>query len=180
MNERVFNQKADKLRSVERVERLQVNNVVESCLSGNNIKSVLDIGTGSGLFAEAFHKRNVKVAGIDANPEMIEEAKKYLPESQFRLAKAESLPFSDNSFDALFYGVVLHEVDDYNKSLTEAKRVSRSKVFVLEWPYKTEEFGPPIEHRLKPEFLKQLSAEAGFKEFKETNFNKLVLYELTK
>ncbi|MCL5028544.1 MAG: class I SAM-dependent methyltransferase [Bacteroidetes bacterium] len=180
MNERVFNQNADRLRSAERVERLNVSQVVDTCLSGNNIKSILDIGTGTGLFAEKFHERGIKIAGVDVNPLFIEEAKKYLPDAEFKVASAENLPFDDASFDAVFYGVVLHEVDDFNKTLAEAKRVSRLKAFILEWQYKTEDFGPPIDHRLKPEFVKSLSEQNGFKNFKEVKLDKLVLYELTK
>ena len=180
MNERVYNHHADKLRDPERVERLQVSKVVDTCLSGNKIKSLLDVGIGSGLFAEAFFERGVKIAGVDLNPVMIEEAKKYLPNSLLKVSKAEKLPFSDSSFDAVFFGVVLHEVDDFNKSLEEARRVCRSKVFILEWKYKSEDFGPPIEHRFKPEFLEELSSKAGFKDCKEINMENLVLYVLTK
>ena len=180
MNERVFNQNFDRLRSAERVERLNVNQIVDNCLSGGNIKSILDIGTGTGLFAEKFHEKGIKVAGVDVNPSYIEEAKKYLPNAEFKVSEAENLPFGDSSFDAVFFGVVLHEVDDFNKTLAEAKRVSRLKAFILEWQYKTEDFGPPIEHRLKPQFVEELSKENGFKNFKEVKLDKLVLYELTK
>ena len=180
MNERVFNQNFDRLRSAERVERLSVNQVIDSCLSGNNIKSILDIGTGTGLFAEKFSERGINVAGVDVNPSYIEEAKKYLPDAEFKVASAENLPFGDSSFDAVFFGVVLHEVDDFNKTLAEANRVCKLKTYILEWQYKTEDFGPPIEHRLKPEFVKSLSDQNGFKNFKEVKLDKLVLYELTK
>jgi SAM-dependent methyltransferase len=71
MNERVYNRGVDPLRSPERVSRLEVNRVVDNCLMDTNISSVLDVGTGSGLFAEEFSKRGLKVAAIDPNPEMI-------------------------------------------------------------------------------------------------------------
>ena len=77
MNERVYSSGVDKLRSAERIERLEVERVVDLCLKENGINSVLDIGTGSGVFAEGFFKRNLLVSGIDPNPEMIEAAKFY-------------------------------------------------------------------------------------------------------
>lgn len=180
MNERTYNNGIDRLRSAERIERMDVEYVVNTCLEGNNIKSMLDIGTGSGLFAEAFSKQKIKAAGIDLNPEMIETAKKYLPDSVFKVAPAESLPFEDNSFDLVFYGVVFHEVDDYTKALQEAKRVAVKEVALLEWDYKEEEFGPPLDHRLKKEFIEQLSASLGFSSCNIVNLKTLVLYRLKK
>lgn len=180
MNERVYNNGIDRLRSPERIERLEVERVVNLCLDHNQIKSVLDIGTGSGLFAEAFSKQQLKVAGVDVNPEMIDAAKKYLPEAEFKISKAEKLPFEDNSFDLVFMGVLLHEVDDYTKALTEAKRVAVKQVSALEWKYATEDFGPPIEHRLSEEFLKQLSDKIGFSKMEVVPLKNLVLYNFIK
>ncbi|MGQ9820184.1 MAG: class I SAM-dependent methyltransferase [Candidatus Kapaibacteriales bacterium] len=57
------------------------------------------------------------MAGVDLNLDMLEAAKKYLPGTEFKVAKAENLPFEDNSFDLVFIGVLLHEVDDYTKKL---------------------------------------------------------------
>ena len=57
-NDRVYNRGIERLRSPERVQRLEVERVVDLCIN-ENIKSVLDIGTGSALFAEAFHKKGI-------------------------------------------------------------------------------------------------------------------------
>jgi ubiquinone/menaquinone biosynthesis C-methylase UbiE len=178
-NERVYNRGIGKLRSPERVERLEVDRVVKLCLD-QNITSVLDIGTGSALFAETFHNHGIKVSGIDTNPDMITAAKKYLTDGQFHVAPAEKIPFKDNSFDLTFFGVVFHEVDDYLKALREAYRVSRLGTSILEWDYKQEVFGPPIEHRLKPEFIKKLAMETGYKDFQIIKLTYLVLYKFTR
>lgn len=180
MNDRVYNSGIERLRSPERTQILEVERVADLCLAGKNINSVLDIGTGSGIFAEAFYKRNIKIAGVDANPEMLEAAKKYLPDGNFQLASAESLPFEDGSFDMAFMGLVLHEVDDFNKAGKEIARISAKMAAVLEWNYKIQDFGPPIEHRLKPEFVERLSKEAGFTSFKILPLTNLSLYILEK
>lgn len=180
MNERVYNHGTDRLRSAERIERLEVDKVVDLCLSNKEINSVLDIGTGNGLFAEWFYKQNKKVAGIDLNPDMLSAAKKYLPEVEFKVARAESLPFNDNSFDMAFMGVILHEADDYEKALQEAKRVVVKQVSVLEWKYTTEDYGPPIEHRLNENFLKQLSDKVGFSQMQTVPLTNLVIYHFIK
>ncbi len=180
MNDRVYNSGIDRLRSPERVERLEVDRVVNLCLNDVTIKSVLDVGTGSGLFAEAFYKKNMKVAGVDVNPDMIEVFKKVLPDSDAQVSPAEELPYEKLSFDMIFYGVVFHEVNNFKKVLEEANRVARKNVVLLEWSYKTEDFGPPLEHRLSEEFIKNLAKEAGFALVEVTPLKSLVLYKLYK
>ncbi len=179
-NERVFNQGADRLRNPERVGRLEVERVVNLSLEGKNINSVLDIGTGSGLFAEAFNNKKLTTAGVDSNQSMIDAAKNFLPNSELKAAPAEALPFNDNAFDMTFFGVVFHEVDDYQKAMREAYRVTSERTSILEWDYKDEDFGPPLAHRLRPEFIKSLADESGYKNFQKIKLNSLVLYILDK
>jgi SAM-dependent methyltransferase len=180
MNEKTFNQTPDKLRSPERISRLEAPKVVEHCLSFREIKSILDIGTGTGLFAEEFNKRNVKVFGIDINEEYLELAKHYVPDGVFLKSTAEELPFIDLKFDATFYGLVFHEVDDYQKALNEAVRVTQFYTFILEWKYQEEQFGPPIEHRLSPDFIKDLASKSSYKDVETIYLSNLVLYKLNK
>lgn len=54
MHEKRFSGGLERLRSQERVERLEVPRVIQLCLEGENYTSMLDVGTGSGLFAEGF------------------------------------------------------------------------------------------------------------------------------
>jgi ubiquinone/menaquinone biosynthesis C-methylase UbiE len=180
MNDRVYNQGADRLRSEERIKRLEIDRVVNLCLKEKSIKTLLDIGIGSGIFAEAFNKVSIIVSGIDINEEMVEAAKIFLPESIIKVAPAEDIPFKDATFDAAFMGLVFHEVTDYTKSLQEAYRVSRYFTFILEWQYIEEELGPPIEHRLTSEFIKDTALSVGYKSFNTIMLNKLVLYILEK
>lgn len=50
---------------------------------------------------------------------------------------------------------------------------------MLEWDYKAQEFGPPIEDRLKKEFITELAKEAGFAKSEVIQLTTLVLYKLT-
>lgn len=178
MNDRVYANKVEKLRSPERLERVEVKRVVDLCLENSDIKSVLDVGTGSGLFAEEFYNRHITVAGVDINLEMIKAAKEYLPECEFKLSTAEEIPYKDKSFDLVFMGLVFHEVDDYYKALSETKRIAGVSAAILEWPYLEQEIGPALEIRLKEEFIKELAERAGFSKFEIHPLNKLVLYKL--
>ncbi len=57
-----FNQ-IERLRSPERLERLEVERVVSLALEGPLLRSVIDIGTGTGVFAEAFARHGLAVTG---------------------------------------------------------------------------------------------------------------------
>lgn len=178
MHERRFDGEIARLRAPERLARLEVPRVVDSCLKASDIHSVLDVGTGSGIFAEAFDRRGLVVAGVDVNPEMIATAKEQVSNGDFREALAEALPFDDQSYDLVFFGLVFHETDDPLKALLEAHRVSKRRAAILEWPYQAQEFGPPLEHRLSPETIRGLVEQAGFRLAETIPLTNLVLYLL--
>jgi ubiquinone/menaquinone biosynthesis C-methylase UbiE len=178
MHEKRFAGDIELLRSPQRVGLLKVEQVTELCLEGKKIDNVLDVGTGSGLFAESFSKHGLAAWGVDANPEMLEVARQFVPAGDFREGTAEDLPYQEASFDLVFLGLVLHESDDPLKALKETRRVSRQRVAILEWPYRDSTFGPPLAHRLKAEFLADLFQEAGFRQLKVVDLSEIILYRL--
>lgn len=161
MHERRFQGELERLRAPQRVTLLEVDRVVDLCLEGIRVNNVLDVGSGSGIFAEAFSNRGISVTGIDPNPEMLKAAKEFVPAGTFLHGSVEQIPLKDRSFDLVFLGHVLHESDDITKALSESKRVTKQIVCVLEWPYKQEESGPPLEHRLKTEEILVAAKEVG-------------------
>ena len=177
MHERRYSAEIERLRSPERTERMEVPRVIELCLERASVHSVLDVGTGSGLFAEGFVKKGLAVTGIDAKPEMIEVSKKLVPGATFQLATVESIPYADKSFDLVFMGVVLHEADDVEQALRESKRCAKHSVMVLEWAYREEDLGPPLEHRLRSEDLVSVGKKLGFKSITVLPLKKLLLYQ---
>lgn len=181
MHEKRFNRAIERLRDPDRIARMEVERVVDLVLTGlEEPKTLLDIGTGSGLFAEQFAAKGIEVAGLDANPEMIPAAQLFVPAAQFRIGGAEKLPFEDHSFDILFMGLLLHEVDDLGKALSESSRVVRRRLAILEWPYEVGEFGPPLEHRLSTEKIKAAAKLVGLKIIQQFRMNHMVLYILEK
>ncbi|MGB8295600.1 MAG: class I SAM-dependent methyltransferase, partial [Polyangia bacterium] len=138
--------------------------------------SVLDVGTGSGIFAEAFSSRVKNVAGIDPNPEMLKTAKAFVPAGTFHNGTVEDIPSEDNSFDLVFLGHVLHESDDIIKALSESRRVAKQRVCVLEWPYRQEESGPPLEHRLSTKEVLDAAQQVGFSSLETIQLQHMVLF----
>jgi SAM-dependent methyltransferase len=167
-------------RSPQRVAMLEPERVVALSIDGAQVGSVLDVGTGTGLFAEAFSAAGAMVTGIDLSADGLEVARRHVPDGVFVLAGAEELPFDDGSFDLAFLGLVLHETDDPVRALGEAARVARARVVVLEWPYRVEESGPPLEHRLKPDEIESHARAAGLRVCVMTSLSRVDLYVLAR
>lgn len=178
-HDRRFSGDMSRLRAADRLERMELFRVVNIVSSFVPTGSVLDVGSGSGVFAEEFARRGFEAMGIDVNASMVRYASTLVPTAEFRLGSAESLPFSDRTYDIVFLGHVLHETDDPQKALWEARRVSKQMVAVLEWPYLEEEHGPPLEHRIPSERIENLGRSAGFREIIREPLTHMVFYRMS-
>jgi len=96
----------------------------------NNPKIILDIATGTGDFAVSAAKyTDAKITGIDISQGMlnvgIEKVRKKNLNNRIslQLADSESLPFNDNTFDAITAGFGVRNFENLNKGLSEMKRV---------------------------------------------------------
>jgi ubiquinone/menaquinone biosynthesis C-methylase UbiE len=86
---------------------------------------LLDIGCGTGLFVEKYLRHGGTAVGIDLSRNMIARARKRCGNSDFFLGTGESLPFCDNSFDAISSLLVFSYLRDPPEMLHEAYRVLR-------------------------------------------------------
>ena len=179
MHERRFHGNFERLRSPQRLALLEIDRVVASCLEGITVGTLLDVGVGTGVFAEAFAARGLQVTGVDVNADMIGLAQASVPGGHFQVAAAEALPYEDNAFDLVFASQVLHEADDAHRMLTEARRVARARVAVLEWPYRQEEMGPSLAMRIEPGAFVRLIEEAGFQYYEQVPLTHMTFYRLT-
>jgi ubiquinone/menaquinone biosynthesis C-methylase UbiE len=177
-HERRYCAAADRLRAPERLTLMEVPRVVDLCLETLQPASLLDVGTGTGVWAEAFASRGVRVSGVEPNPELLARAVSLVTGVDFQKGTAETLPYASASFDLVFLGHVLHETDDPLAALKEARRVARLRVAVLEWPYREEDRGPPLAHRLQPARVVALSKEAGFTTVERIVLSHMDLYRL--
>ena len=177
-HERRYGSAAERLRAPTRVALLEIPRVVSLCTEGIVAARVLDVGTGTGLFAEAFALSGLDVTGIDPNAELLAVARRHSA-GVFLVGTAEKLPFKDRSFDLVMMGHVLHETDDRAAALREARRVARHRVAILEWPYVEEEQGPPLAHRLQEPEILSFAHDAGFAGIDTTILSHMRLYRLT-
>lgn len=95
---------------------------------------VLDVATGTGLLAADFAKILQKgglVVGADLTLSMLQTAKARLGRAGLRdrtawvLARAENLPFRENSFESASISLALRNVSDAEGTLREMARVTR-------------------------------------------------------
>lgn len=94
---------------------------------------VLEIGCGDGRITSLLSAHTKKLVAIDPDPELIGQARTEMPGVDFRLAKGEDLPFSDNSFDLVLFTLSLHHQDS-SAALGEATRVLKrdGRILVVE------------------------------------------------
>lgn len=91
--------------------------------------AVLDVGCGFGQWSAALALENAHVTGVEVHPGRLDEARRLLrslglENAEFRNGDAQSLPFPDASFDALFcYSVFMFT--DRARTLLEFARVLR-------------------------------------------------------
>ena len=104
----------------------------------NNPKLILDIATGTGDFAVSAAKyTDAKITGIDISQGMlnvgIEKVRKKNLNNRIylQLADSESLPFNDNTFDAITAGFGVRNFENLNKGLSEMKRVLNNNGIVV-------------------------------------------------
>lgn len=71
---------------------------------------LLDIGTGVGTVAAAATARGARVTAVDAEPGMIELARRHAPEAEFHVAVLPELPFASGTFDAVVANFVVNHV----------------------------------------------------------------------
>ena len=84
-------------------------------------EQILDLGCGDGQLTKRIAATGACVAGVDASPDMLAAARSRGIDA--REGSAESLPFADGAFDAVFSNAVLHWVRDQNAMMAEVRRV---------------------------------------------------------
>ncbi|MBV9270230.1 MAG: class I SAM-dependent methyltransferase, partial [Candidatus Eremiobacteraeota bacterium] len=130
--------------------------------------AVVDVACGTGLASEPFALNGFPVIGIDASPEMLEFARRRVPEATFIEASAEELPFPDERFDLALSADAFQWLDK-SRALAEMQRVlKRGGLVAIWWKFPMSD---DALKRLRDDVLTEFVSEApqpslaGFREF---------------
>jgi SAM-dependent methyltransferase len=98
-------------------------------------QSLLDVGCGEGVLTHQWAQRlgdERRVVGIDLDDPALhaEWAKRTAPNLEYRVMKAENLPFADHEFDAATAIEVLEHVPDAEHTVAEMARVAKRWLLV--------------------------------------------------
>jgi 2-polyprenyl-3-methyl-5-hydroxy-6-metoxy-1,4-benzoquinol methylase len=97
-------------------------------------RSVLDVGCGEGVLTHRWAQQlgDRRVVGIDLEDPVLEaeQAKRRAPNLEYRVMKAENLPFADGEFDMASAIEVLEHVPDPGHTVAEMARVARRWLLV--------------------------------------------------
>ncbi|MBU0847634.1 phage portal protein, partial [Patescibacteria group bacterium] len=111
---------------------------IEEVRNSNIGRRILEIGCGNGRDSILFARAGFIVSAIDVASGAIDLARQNAADAEvqinFRVANAERLPFTDNSFDALFSLSVLH-ASNLSVSIPETARVLASRGLCLIYIY---------------------------------------------
>jgi ubiquinone/menaquinone biosynthesis C-methylase UbiE len=96
-----------------------------------NARSALEVGCGTGHFAEFLSRRGLRMIALDRSPAMLAEAARRFPSLNLVLGDAHHLPFRDASTDLAVFVTALEFLEDPARALREAVRVARQGVVAV-------------------------------------------------
>ncbi|HEY4915702.1 MAG TPA: class I SAM-dependent methyltransferase, partial [Solirubrobacteraceae bacterium] len=88
------------------------------------MRTVLDLGAGTGKFTRALVSRGLDVVAVEPLDEMREILQQQLPDVRALAGTAENIPLDDDSVDAVTVAQAWHWVDE-RRALPEVARVLR-------------------------------------------------------
>lgn len=99
--------------------------VVRGLIDASDPGIALDAACGTGRHAAYLCERGHDVIGVDASPEMLERARKRVPEAELRAGDLTALPLEDRSVDLAVCALALTHLPELLRPLAELSRVLR-------------------------------------------------------
>lgn len=160
-----------KLAKLNDPERFKILNpeIIWDALNLQNPKTLIDIGAGTGFFANAFLERlgNGKIYACDASEVMIEWMQNNINNINLVPLKCSegAVDLPDGIADLVYMINVHHELLEPQKMIEESYRLLKQecKIAIIDWKDEKTEQGPPLDIRVSGNtIIKQLD-KAGFK-----------------
>lgn len=142
---------------------------------------VLDVASGRGILTKKLANSNFNVTGIDISDENIKRAKEWDPEGLVTYIRGDimTMPFADETFDAVTCLDILEHVDDPKRVLSEIQRVLKPNGFfffhcfnktpiaklvmikIVRWFFREEVTGYNYSKFIRPKTLKKWMMDVG-------------------
>ena len=116
----------------------KINEGRKSILNKITETDILEIGFGTGINLKFYPQNVKKIIGVDANNGMLQQAKKKIDNGKIEIElinqSSESLPFPDNSIDAVVSTYTLCSIKEIISAIKEIYRVLKpgGKYYFLE------------------------------------------------
>lgn len=163
----------DKIAKFESKKRLMELNAFDTLKKiGFNENMVLcDLGAGTGIFSLAASSiSNNDIHALDISDTMISILEKRKKEGKVENLKVHkvngsSLNLDYNSCDLVLMVTVFHEISDRESLLKEIKNIKKDngKLAIIEFYKKDTPMGPPVDHRISKEYVKEVCTVEGYK-----------------
>ena len=125
----VWSERAEAFReSATHREGPDLDLLVEWCEPGEGVQA-LDVATGGGHVARRLREAGCDVVSVDPAPGMQPTV----------VARAENIPFADDSFDVVACRIAPHHFEDVRAAVREMARVSKDRVVVQDNLFLSEE-----------------------------------------
>ncbi len=149
-----------------------VEEAIRAALADKPVRSLLDLGTGTGRMLELFGPEIERGLGLDLSLDMLLLARDRLERAglkhcSVRQGDIYDLPIGNDSFDVVIVHQVLHFLDDSARAIKEAARVLRpgGRLLVVDFaPHEQEFLREQFAHRrlgFAPETVAQWMTASG-------------------
>ncbi|HET6854757.1 MAG TPA: methyltransferase domain-containing protein [Pyrinomonadaceae bacterium] len=153
--------------------------VIASCVGKQRLKTILDLGCGTGRFSESLAAHfDAEVVGIDPSMKMLDHAQRKLRDRRVRYqtGSGEAIPLGNDSVDLIFMSMCFHHFENKMLAARECRRVLRDGAAAIlrtgtreripSYPYS--DFFPesrPIMEDVLPTaaFVREVFESAGFR-----------------
>ena len=95
----------------------QLQDEVAGAAADVGVATLLDLGVGTGVTAQRVVavQSNARLTGIDESAEMLEHARRALPDADLRVGRLQD-PLPDGPFDLVFTALAVHHLDGREKA----------------------------------------------------------------